>query len=101
MSAVPGLTDSAEYSELWFRVRDSVDILGAASWNSHLPEVASRISAHELATARRYQAAADALVLRYVQDMRAAGLPWRKIGAALGVSLQAAQQLYARGKNAK
>lgn len=77
MSAVPGLTDSAEYSELWLRASEQAD---------------------PLASARRYQLAAADLVLRGVQDRRAAGVTWAKIGASLGTSLQAAAQLYGTAK---
>lgn len=77
MSSVPGLTDSAEYSELWLRCSDTPDPLAAA---------------------KAYQVAAADLVLRGVQDRRAAGITWARIGASLGTSLQAAAQLYGAAK---
>lgn len=80
VSAEPGLTDSVEYAALFDFVTDAPGALV------------------RLAAAAEVQAAADELVLRLVQDGRRSGHTWRELGAALGVSLQAAQQLHARAK---
>ena len=48
------------------------------------------------ATANELRGLSDALLDRYVQAARADGSSWTEIGAALGVTKQAAQQRFAK-----
>jgi hypothetical protein len=63
-------------------------------------ELAALVEQHEPLPAGRLRAAieladlGDALIGRYVDEARAAGLSWTQIGQAFGTSKQAAQQRY-------
>lgn len=89
MIASPTWSDSAQYGELFGLVSTDADFVSSS-------EADPVDLAKALKSARRYQLAAADLVANYVRDYRASGATWREIGAALGVSLQAAQQLHAR-----
>lgn len=73
-TAEPSLLDTDEYRELFALVVTDTPDAAAAS-------------------AARYASAARELRRRCAVDMRAAGATWAEVGAALGVSLQAAAQL--------
>jgi hypothetical protein len=60
------------------------------------PHRARTLDPHESALMRAAieRAAAEAAVIGAVRDARRAGLPWRRIGAALGITAQAAHRRF-------
>lgn len=81
MSHIPGLTDSPAYLDLFEFVS-----MGGVRPITRLRE------------AGRLRAAAEELTLRLIEDARKEGATWEAIGAALGVTKQAASQLHKRAR---
>lgn len=89
MSALPGLTDTWEYRTIYEALTTSSLPTGKAGnlvWAGPLKELAN------------YRAAVDELTVRLIDDYRKAGATWEYIGAALGMSKQAASQLHKRAR---
>jgi len=81
-SATPSRVDSAEYLEV-FELATGNDPRSSRGYFLN----------DALAAAALYEVAARDLKRRLARDYRASGATWAEVGAALGVSLQAAAKL--------